>query len=1047
MSRTPRTAPITLALTACLLTGAHAQPPTTPLPTTSPAPATATVTRESTIVVNVTAPRALAGLVVAVDVPAGAAYRHGSARLNGQAAPDPATGPGGRLYWTLPGGTQGALSFRLVHDAALPELARPALMAVLADGQTRVLQGSVDTSDHRAARAPLPQENPGGIRLPLDGTAFRERGKVTVVVEGQGDQPLEPRLNGQVIPAELIGLRSFDARTGTQRLEFVGVPLQAGVNTFTLGADVVRVTYAGTPVRVDVDDSGLVADGHTPLRVRLRSVDANGLRTSQPFVTVRVTNDNGDRVIDPVTSDADPGQPGFQVRLEGGEGLLELPPQATPSRLALTIINGDTTTRHALVVRPDASTVGVGQVSVTASVSPFGITDARAAGHYEAPVGNGKLYVSGDTRGLPRADNTRGLVYGDASRELPALQGIDPIAFRYVHPDFQIAYQQERVPFDVLPVSVAPTALTFTAGSALTVNAFGALIPTDQVRETLTPDGTRLARLSRGPVAPGSETVTLVTSEDGRVVRRTVLHAWVDYALDPVTGTLTFPAPVLPTDEHLNLVRIEVTYRTQDAAGNRAPAWGVQLKRAYGPLNVSAGAINLGRGTTVAARAQYDDGTARAGVTVAYAGGVLVTADAGVRTASTNAAFSVHYQAPAYVGVAAGDAGFLARGQVTRALPGPWGVRAEAEYRFTDASAAHGTAFLTYRQAPWTGALGVRVDAKDTFGASAVASVAYLEGPFAVDVTHAQPLAGGALLTSVTARAALTAEAALVLRARTNWAGDTRLNVGTEAQYGRTTLAATYEWPGTGPSALLKFAAMTTVNLTNEFSVTLAGSVTADTATLTPQETGSVTLKYQAGTFGVTAGVDAALAHGVLKTVWKGGVSGVLWDRVTLNADLLSERGPQAGDRFTLSGAWRDGPWNALAVLRYQEGSLAPGAAQVTLDSAAEYHQPTWSVRTGLNARYLPGDPDSLTLQPMLGATLYPGGQVGVGFTARALTQPATGSVAYALAPELSARLMPGAWVTVGYNLGGWNGLGVNTRPGAYVRFDLILDESARGRR
>ena len=58
------------------------------------------------------------------------------------------------------------------------------------------------------------------------------------------------------------------------------------------------------------------------------------------------------------------------------------------------------------------------------------------------------------------------------------------------------------------------------------------------------------------------------------------------------------------------------------------------------------------------------------------------------------------------------------------------------------------------------------------------------------------------------------------------------------------------------------------------------------------------------------------------------------------------------------------------------------------------------------------------------------------------LLQPGTGMSAFGLGVEASLRALPGTWVTVGYNALGFDGIGTRfTKPGLYLRLDLLLDE------
>lgn len=69
-----------------------------------------------------------------------------------------------------------------------------------------------------------------------------------------------------------------------------------------------------------------------------------------------------------------------------------------------------------------------------------------------------------------------------------------------------------------------------------------------------------------------------------------------------------------------------------------------------------------------------------------------------------------------------------------------------------------------------------------------------------------------------------------------------------------------------------------------------------------------------------------------------------------------------------------------------------------------------------------------------------------MGGWARALVQPASSQVLPGYGLEAGVQVLPGTWLSAGYNLAGFEGLpsaGLYTRPGAYLRLDVALDEGA----
>lgn len=1017
------------------------------------------LTRESTLTLPFDVPAEAREAVLAHTLPAGATYLPGSAALNGTPLADPAVGSAGRLYWTLPAsrlpGGRGVLTYRVSHAGPLGALPAPGLLARYDRERREVLSGRVDAADLATARVPASAaaaENAGFIRLPLAGTVYRDRDRITVAVEGPLGGDLTLGVNGVPVPESSVGRRTIQeggdgAGAGTERREYVGVKLAQGENRLTVGGETVRVFYAGPTTRVEVTGLQLLADGSTPVRVRLRALDALGLPTAQPFVTVRPS-------LEPLTPDANPQEVGHQVRLTQGEGVLELRPQALPTRLALEVSVGDRVQREVLDVTPDRAEVGVGYASVTFGVRPFGVSAWQAAGYSESLVGEGKLYLSVNSAGLPSGENpnTRFATYGDASQETVPLQGADPVAFRYEHPDFSVGYRQGPLPVDVLPVPGGFTALTASTRGDTRVSGFAALIPEEQVRDVLTPDGTRLYRLTAAPVSPDSETVQVVTAErgSGKELSRVTLVRGADYTLDPETGVLTLVAPLSRVDPAGGAVTLEVAYRTAAPLSNRALAWGAQVTTGRGPLTAGAAVVQMDGTLTAGARVAYADGTATASAAAAYSGGVQLSADAATRLGDGTAVFKVRYQDGDYAGLGAFQPGLTASAGVALPVTKAVGVAVDGTYHARNGeSGGSVTGVVKVAQGPLAASAGLRAGFGSEAGVTAVGSVG-LRGPrFGVDVAHTQPFGEGAATTSIGTSFALTPTLTLTARNQIDWEEGQRPSVGLSGRLGGVNFSANYDLPtASGDGNRARFGVDTSRRLTDKVSVGLAVTEIYDFGQRVNEFSVSPAVRYQGQAVSAALGADFAVRAGVLKTVLRGGLTVSASERLTLGADGLVELGATPGSRFGLSGAYRSGTVNGLGYLRYQTGSLAGGRPELIGEVQAELSRATWAVRAGLAGRELLNDPGSLTLQPSVGATAYLGDRLGLGLAARALVQPSSGSVQYGFGIEGSLRALPGTWLTLGYNPLGFEGIGNSySKQGAYVRVGVLLDEGMGGRK
>ena len=660
--------PLAALTVLLLLSGASAQ-----LDTARPVAAAPTLQRTSTVSLPFDAPTQAQELVLAQALPEGATFISGSTRLNGRPLPDPQRGPSGTLYWRFPAQGRGLLTYEVSHIAPLPALPEPALLARFPGERSEVLQGRMDPADLKAAvpldLPPAVTENAGAIKLPLAGSVIRIRDRITVEVEAPLGAAPALTVNGVAVGSDRVGTQVQDAGRGVQRLTYVGVPLQPGPNVLRFGADEVRVVRAGPTARVEVTPLNLTADGSTPIRLKLRTLDAYGTPATQATLTVR-TN------LEPRTPDANPGEAGYQIKLEDGEGLLELQPQAAPTTLKVEVLLGEQVLTSRYEITPDRSSVGVGVVSATLGLNGGKLADnlsVQARAYAETPLGAGKLYVAADKDGLPKTDNpnVRSPVFGDASTAETPLQGLDPVAAVYDHPAFRAVYRQTALPISVLPVGEQLTALTVVTKSNPSVSAFVAGVPEDRVSELqLTPDGTRILRLPNTGLVDSSETLEVVTLEarTGKELDRRTLTRNVDYIVDYPTGIVTLVRPLERVDADFNDVRVLASYRLLNGNAGRHLAYGVQVRQEGKNSSLGAAVVNLDGKTTFGVRGTFDNGLTRADTRLAYSGGVQASADLSARFGDDTASLSARYQDAGYQGLAPFNVGLNVAANYTAAF-------------------------------------------------------------------------------------------------------------------------------------------------------------------------------------------------------------------------------------------------------------------------------------------------------------------------------------------------------------------------------------------
>lgn len=1047
------------------------------------------VSRESVVRIPFDSPRSATQIVVAHSAPEGSRYVPGSSALNGKVIADPQVGQSGKFYWTTPGLQRGVLTYRVVHEGALPALQSPTLIGKYARNTFEVLVGDgklEEVQSLQTIQTEVEKENDGVLKLPMDGQVYRTRDRITVAVESSvGDQTL-PTVNGVPVDAKTLGKTVTDPNRNVERREFFGLPLQAGENTVAFGGKISKVYLATTPVNAQFTPEQLVADGFTPIRIAVKLVDAHGL-TNGTSVTIQSTRE--------VTqSDAKPTVGSYQVKLEDGVGVLELEPMSTPGRFTVRALVGEKVVSHEFESVPSKTRVGIGMVSAGVLLGGAGIGsgsagvagEIRGAGYLETPIGDGKLYVAGaaaataeqDSRGTLKIaqDRQQGLpttanplerypTYGDSSTHEIPLQGIDPLAFRYEHPKFNVQYRQASLPVDVFDTGIAPTALSGFTRTNPQVSGFVAMVPDGRVQRTYDASGQRVLPLglTRGTVQPDSEVVEIVTVDrlTGAVTYRP-LQRLSDYTIDNVAGVLYFQRPINLTDDDGNSQQVRVTYRLDDPIDARKLAWGVQVgtRLMEDRLTLAAGAVQLDNVLSFGARARYLDDRSRADLLAATTsqGGVMVSGSASLTTERLTASASIKYQTPEYKGLNSVEVGTAVKAEATYKLTDRFGVGVSGLYRqrpdpahpgeFTE-NGGYADVKGTYSFAPFTVGAGVRAGFGDMAGFGLVGLVGYDHKGFNVKVEHAQTISGDLpSTTTVSATAPLRENVSLTARDVVRWGVDQRASVGLQARLGMTNLSVNYDLPGAdGWGNRARFGVDTTLPVNDRVTVGLNGSYILDVAGDDDGWNAGASVRYKDERLTATLAGDVSQKKDGLRFSVKGGASYSLNDRLTLSADGTHVRGPQpsdTGNNFAVSAALRASQWQGLAYLRYKDGSLGGLNPEVIGEGNLEYHVPQFALRGGIAGRMLLNQPESLTYQLSASGTYYVTDRLGLGLAARALMQPASGTTLYSAGIEGSFRALPGTWVTLGYNPVGFSGIGSNlyTRQGAYLRLDLMLDDA-----
>ncbi|HSN91842.1 MAG TPA: OmpA family protein [Anaeromyxobacteraceae bacterium] len=463
--------------------------------------------------------------------------------------------------------------------------------------------------------APAPTAAPAeadGFASPADGDLAPDR---VAAVQVRMPSHLTPALavDGVEVPADRIGYRRVEPSTGKTIYTYVGVDLgEKGSHTLTLtGKDPfgnVRMSRSATVLRTGeiasirlVSAEGNVADGRTPVKVRLELRDASGdpirgaTRLELRGGTLRAFRRDGESL---VLEDAAASR---VVSMDKDGWVLFAPVTASGSHRALLACGGATVEAETWA-RPelrDWILVGLAEGTAGYDAVSGNMESLDAAGGEEELHADGRVafYAKGRVRGSwlltvaydsdrPRPGHGDGLfqaidpqtyftLYGDGSEQKRDAPSVRKIYVKLEREQFYALFGDHDTGLTVTELSRYVRKLNGVRTELRTrhveVNAFATRTDQIHARDEIPGDGTSgLYRLSRGDITPNSETVTLLTRDRFRsevVVEERILTRFVDYSVDFDRGTLFFREPVPSRDLQFNPVTIVVEYEAKATSG------------------------------------------------------------------------------------------------------------------------------------------------------------------------------------------------------------------------------------------------------------------------------------------------------------------------------------------------------------------------------------------------------------------------------------------------------------------------------------------------
>ncbi len=499
--------------------------------------------------------------------------------------------------------------------------------------RTELIEAQLKDSDNTLAFLGLNDAD----TLPID--------QLNIAIKGNLGATIELQVNGQVVSAQRIGVKSEIADKQLQYLEFIGVALKSGRNQIqAVQRDAfgnmreqiaISVIAPDQPGRILLALSGAeksVADGRTPVVVNLRIIDAIGTPVSaRTPITLEA---NGARW---QVEDADPSEPGIQTFVSGGKAQLSLLPPLNPGDTLIRATSGVLKTEMKVSFLPElrpmiAAGLIEGMIALR-KPSLTGIFAASRSDGFEEELR--ALSRSGDDKqlgaraafflkGKIRGDYLLTLAYDSEKTEKERLfRDIRPDEFYPVYGDSSIkGFDAQSTRRLYLRVDKEKSYLlwgdfnTATTNPAvqlsqyqrtlsglrhhyevdwLTVDSFASKDSLRQVVKELPTNGTS------GPFDIGltqalanSEKIEVIVRDrfqPAQIVKTNLLVRFIDYTFEPLTGRILLRGPQASVDADLNPISLRITVEV-DQGGPGFWVYGANARaRVSEHVSVGAGVV------------------------------------------------------------------------------------------------------------------------------------------------------------------------------------------------------------------------------------------------------------------------------------------------------------------------------------------------------------------------------------------------------------------------------------------------------------------------
>jgi len=440
-----------------------------------------------------------------------------------------------------------------------------------------------------------------------------------VILKGMLGTKFVLYINGKEISEDRVGQRSTEAKPNLQVWLYYGLELRPGTNVLEAkmfdsfgnlrGSRTVTVTAPGALASLVVEPAthNPVADGKTPLLVRVRLVDAHGVPvTSRTPVTLETMAGKWD------VEDLNPKEPGTQVFIEGGVAEFRLIPPMEPVDSKLVVSSGTLSSDVKLAFVPELRPLmAIGVVDQTLSfrrlsgagassasfytldnsLSRLEATTASGSTDYTAHIGTfikGRIWGdtlltlsydsdkrSGDPMFRDDVPDDYYLVYGDSSTRGFDAQSTSRAYLRLDRGKDYMMYGDYNTGDSQNPAKVLSNINRSFTGFRIhqqdehfTYTAYTTRDSVQQFVEEIPGNGTSGPYLvTRMDLVQNSETVEILVrnrNQPSVILQDIPQTLFTDYSFDGLTGEIVFMQPVPSYDSGMNPVSIRVTYEFND---------------------------------------------------------------------------------------------------------------------------------------------------------------------------------------------------------------------------------------------------------------------------------------------------------------------------------------------------------------------------------------------------------------------------------------------------------------------------------------------------